>query len=443
MGRRIGAIVIAAVLAITVVAAVALLPRSSQPVGHIAVRGAAGPRSALDMAGGSAAATRADTDTTSAPAGAPGPAPVPGTSPAPSPGPATTPAPTSTSLRPPGTTSGSSVPSPAQPTTTVPQVATSGPATGRLAVSLVGASGSRAIATMAADGSSERVLATGNYFHPRWTPDGRFVVFDSTDVFASWAVPAGGGPVTRLGDGASAVVSPDGARIINVMAVPYATGPPLLTVQKIAETAAGLVTVGPATALGVSGVGPVWSPDGRHILYGNQMGGSSSLTIVNADGTGGRELPVNASGMDSAGFSADSSTISFVGTDTTAYFIGANGQGLRPALPATIPGVPGLGAFVTSWSHDHEHLAVLVNGGRTIVVVDTSGHVVTTAYLTVGAMPIGVAFDGSGQYAYYMGTVGTFPNITTPLYSIALYGGTSRRLGSDASATFPLSVSAN
>jgi DNA-binding beta-propeller fold protein YncE len=144
--------------------------------------------------------------------------------------------------------------------------------------------------------------------------------------------------------------------------------------------------------------------------------------------------------MDHPGFSADGSTVSFLGTDSIAYFIGADGQGLRPALPQSVPGVPSLGAFVTAWSSDHHHLAVLVNGGRTIVVVDASGHLVATAYLSVGAMPIGVALDGSGQYAYYMGMVGTFPNATTRLYSVALHGGTSQPVGGDDLTSFPLTV---
>ncbi len=373
---------IAAVLVMAVAGAGALLARSPSGGSGVAVHGttSSGRRSALVMAGvdgSAAAAAAAEAETTTAPTVVPTTAP------------ATTVAPRTASTLP-----ASARHHPASTTTTVPQIATAGPATGHLAVSVLAPNGARAIATMAADGSGERVLATGDYFDPHWTPDGRFVLFESLDTNASWAVPAAGGPVTPLSDGVGAVVSPDGTTVVSVVATSSGTIPPPLSLQKIAETASGLVAVGPAVPLGVNGVGPVWSPDGRRILFGTEMGGSSGLAIVNADGTGLRDLPVKASGFDRPGFSADGSTISFIGTDSTAYFIGADGQGLRPALPATIPGVPNLGAFVTGWSPDHQTLAVLVNGGQTIAVVDTNGHLVTTAHLAVGAMPMGVAFDG-------------------------------------------------
>jgi TolB protein len=39
---------------------------------------------------------------------------------------------------------------------------------------------------------------------------------------------------------------------------------------------------------------PHWSPDGTHILFDSQRSGNRDLWVVNADGTGLRQLTTNA-----------------------------------------------------------------------------------------------------------------------------------------------------
>jgi hypothetical protein len=65
-------------------------------------------------------------------------------------------------------------------------------------------------------------------------------------------------------------------------------------------------------------------------------------------------------------------------------------------------------------------------------------HVLAAVHLTVSAFPVGIAFDGSGRYVYYMG-IPTSPT-QSQLYSIALSGGGSERVGVDDSAGFPLTA---
>jgi len=323
------------------------------------------------------------------------------------------------------------------PTATAPAAA--GPATGRLAVTLtvvrgggVGVGGG--IATMEADGSNRQVLVSGNYFVPQWTPDGRFIVFLSSDSYAAWAVAATGGPVTRLAADVAGQISPDGTRVTRGAGAPGSTPAPLV-VQPVAESGSGLVANGPASPLGVSGFHPLWSPDGRRVVYATEFGPKSDLAVVDADGTNPRDLlasaPVGALLLSPPGFSADGSTVSFIGTDNRAYFIDADGRNLRPALPDVVPGISNVSAFSTAWSPDHHRLAVLIDGANTVVVVDTARHLLASLHLPVPGTPTGLAFDGSGQHIYYMGSPS--PPRVSNLYSIALDGSRSHQLSTDGS----------
>ncbi len=419
---------IAGLLVVAVVGVLVVLPRSHH-------RGA----TILTTAGGPARAANQSirgvlvTDTTAPPAST-GPTvpPPPPTATAPT---ATPPTGTRVTAPPikraePGTTT-------VAPTTTA--LAPSGPATGRLVVTLARSAASGGgpgggVATMAADGGDRRVVAAGNYFAPQWTPDGRFVILASTDSYDSSTVPSGGGPVTPVPADAVGTLSPDGTKVVHWPVVPGSTAAAAFSIQAVVETATGLVASGPATPLGVSGFSPVWSPDGRRILYAPEIGPMSDLAIVNADGTGRRDLlasaPVKAMRTNPAGFSADGSTISFLGSDSRAYFIDADGQNLRGALPDAVPGVTTLSAFNLAWSADHRLLAVLV--GRSIVVVDAFAHLVAVIHLPVQGFPIGIAFDASGQDIYYMGSGGSPPGPPN-LYSIALDGSRSQQLFDDGS----------
>ena len=401
-----------------VIAFLAVLPRSAHPGSTRAARGSG--RSAIQAVDVAGAAQPPVTNTTSVPLTSASTAAVPSTTVS------TLPSTRGTIAGHPTATHGV-----ASTTSTTLAVAVAGPATGRLAVTMnASGSGPSGIETMAADGSDRRVLVTGAYFDPQWTPDGRFVLFDSYGADAMWAVPAEGGPLTQLGAAVAGVISPDGTRVAQDVATASGDTTLALVVQPVAETAAGLVTNGPASPLGVNGVSPVWSPDGRQILYATEMGSSSDLAVVNADGTGNRDLlgsaPVKAVGTDRPGFSPSGTTISFLGTDGYAYFIDDDGTNLRMAISGTVPGVYSFNAFATAWSPDHQDLAILLNGGNSVVVVDTSGHLVASVHLTPFGFPVGIAFDGSGRYIYYLAPAP--PNLLD-LYSVALSGGAGQLVG--------------
>jgi hypothetical protein len=216
-----------------------------------------------------------------------------------------------------------------------------------------------------------------------------------------------------------------------------------MVIQPITETSGSLAASGAATTVAMPGPVMMWSPNGKTLLYSiGGIGPQSGLGIVNADGTNPHDLLGGTGkqmlGMDQPGFSADGATVSFLGTDSIVYFVDADGRNLRPALPDVVGGVSGKTAFNTAWSPDHQSLAVLL--GRAIVVVDTRTHVVATAHLPFQGSPVGVSFDASGKFLYYMGLVD--PAHVIDLYAIATDGSGNRPLTTDGSVSQPPAVAA-
>ena len=130
-----------------------------------------------------------------------------------------------------------------------------------------------------ADGTGAASVALGN--HPSWNGEGTQIAFDS----ASIKILTVGGSTTDTGFvGSDPSFSPDGTKVA------FVSGSPT---QIFVAAVAG----GPATNLSnstSSDLGPSWSPDGTRIAFSRTVGATSSIWVMNADGTGQTQLTSTA-----------------------------------------------------------------------------------------------------------------------------------------------------
>ena len=149
-----------------------------------------------------------------------------------------------------------------------------------------------------ADGSSASSPAGG--FHPSWNGEGTEVAFD--DGTSVKVLTVGSGSVSAaIATGTDPSFSPDGATIAyvdaggNIESVPAGGG----SSANLSNTSA-------------SDSAPAFSPDGSKIAFARKpSGGTSSIWVMNADGTGQTQLTSSGANDTSPTWSPGGSTIAF------------------------------------------------------------------------------------------------------------------------------------
>jgi Tol biopolymer transport system component len=121
----------------------------------------------------------------------------------------------------------------------------------------------RGIWIVDSQGTHRRRIAAGDANEPMWSPDGKQIGFSRSfgkPAFWIWVVPAAGGTARHLHSGfGSSDWSPDGRRIVFI---DFCGGYTALFVAKL-----GTKGEGDAPLCILVPEHPVWSPDGREILY--------------------------------------------------------------------------------------------------------------------------------------------------------------------------------
>jgi len=116
----------------------------------------------------------------------------------------------------------------------------------------------------------------------------------------------------------------------------------------------------------VAGQSPAWSPDGERIAYCKREGlsGFGQIHLINADGSGHKQLTMLEGGAYGPDWSPDGNTIAFTASGTILV-MDKNGQGVRKII----------GGYGARWSPDGKQLVFLQYsaGHGSICIVNADG----------------------------------------------------------------------
>ena len=93
-----------------------------------------------------------------------------------------------------------------------------------------------------------------------------------------------------------------------------------------------------AEAEGAAYAAPAWSPDGRKIAFASERDGNSEIYLMNADGSGQRNLTRNLAYDGDPAWSPDGRKITFVSNRDgryEVYVMNADGSGQRSLTQGT------------------------------------------------------------------------------------------------------------
>jgi Tol biopolymer transport system component len=149
------------------------------------------------------------------------------------------------------------------------------------------------ICIMNVDGSNFRQLTHNSFenYYPSLAPDGNSIVFASnqTGNFEIYEMDLGGNQkilTSRIGELSAPEISPDGSQIVFTN-----------NYSKIAHIWVMKSNGGnPHEVYGANNqdsLDPVWSPDGKQILFAIGTGENRRLHVINKDGTGLKQININ------------------------------------------------------------------------------------------------------------------------------------------------------
>ena len=180
-----------------------------------------------------------------------------------------------------------------------------------------------------ADGSGLRNLTrnlrpTYPYSQLVWSPDGR------TIYFGRYLVRTDGSGARRLPYiPITAVWSPDGRRIAFAKKRPGPPSPSLTDIYVMNADGSGTRNLTHNASYNAE---PAWSPDGRKIAFHSTRDGNREIYVMNADGSGKRNLTRNPAQDGHPSWSPDGRRIAFVSNRDgrlEAHVMNADGSGQR------------------------------------------------------------------------------------------------------------------
>ena len=231
---------------------------------------------------------------------------------------------------------------------------------------------SGAIAVAGLDGIKLFVLDSGvipltaNGRDPSWSPDGKRLVYSTTQCETDWET-------YYKCDKGGLVFLDVATRVSNTPTAGFIGEHPAWSPQGDEIVFSRLTNVGnrlfimradgsPPVELVVTGVnnayGPSWSPDGRQIAFFGS-GGHNGVCVINRDGTGQKCLPYPGI---SPAWRPDGSVLAVTGANQVVSLMALDGSGVTPLTPGLIP----------AWSPDGTKLAFVRNNGG-VWIADADG----------------------------------------------------------------------
>jgi TolB protein len=227
-----------------------------------------------------------------------------------------------------------------------------------------------ALAVMNADGSNPHIVFSDDtgLFDPSWSPDGQQIALFSSNGWRSGICIITVSTSTKRCLNAnqstgSPVWSPDGKRLLYVVASTY----PDTDFYVMRPDGTGVRRI---TNSGGRRSRPAWSPDGQQIVYAADTAQYAELFVIRADGSGKRQLTTSGEGCDGClskddpVWSPDGKWIVFTwvkrGVESgplgsSLYLMNADGSNIHGLTP------PNVGAYHATWSPDSTHIAFIAN----------------------------------------------------------------------------------
>jgi TolB protein len=197
---------------------------------------------------------------------------------------------------------------------------------------------SNQICIMNADGTGYRRLTTDDgrqHYYPSLAPDGGSVVyaaFREANVYEIYEMSLADGSVRQLTDRLgilnSPEISPDGSSIVFMHSYPSGDRYELWVMDRAGGN--------PHRIFNGQGWDPTWSPDGTQILFASDAGGANQLYIINADGTGLRQVSHLPALRGRSDWSPQDLIVTYSGEPWAReiFAMGTDGSGQRQISPA-------------------------------------------------------------------------------------------------------------
>ena len=287
----------------------------------------------------------------------------------------------------------------------------------------------QAVYTVPAEGGkAAQITPDGPAFHPRWTPDGRTIVYRGGDRFSLAAVPATGGETTEVPivsdpeitpgiPGGGEHVSPDGQKIVFMGATRQPLRVNIFTVPIEGGAATQVTETVSVPEMDTQDRYPCWSPDGKQIAFIRYRAdhqaaeGDFSMNIYTVPAEGGEPKAITTDADSVAwaaiAYSPDGEWLAYFSNGAIKIRPVEGGEARVVVEPETVNFHSEL-----AWSPDGKRIAYTGHGSIWTVPIDGGEPVeVKTGVLTEDAQNLHIDWSPDGKKIVFSASTGGEPEL--------------------------------